>query len=133
MDPFLLKNQEITGNFDWISGQSGKINTFLEKYFLVIKFLSVLLSVMYIFMYCYCLYSCVWRYEYLSATCLIVVWCIITAWISMFLKWLIYTGIKNSDFGKLTFVMSFSRLQMLLGASYKSLVSSFTNLKWSLF
>ena len=32
-------------------------------------------------------------YEYSSITCLIVVWCIITTWVSVLLKWISYTGI----------------------------------------
>ena len=48
---FYWKIRGLSGNFDWISGKSWKINTFLEKYFLMIKFLSVLLSVMYMFMF----------------------------------------------------------------------------------
>ena len=72
---FNWKIREFSGNFDWISGKLGKINTFLEKYFLVIRFLSVLLSAMYIFMF----------------------WNMV---------------IKNNNFGKLTFVMSFSNLQI---------------------
>ena len=38
MDAFLMKNQGITREFDWISGESGKINIFLEKYFSVVNF-----------------------------------------------------------------------------------------------
>ena len=48
---FYWKIRELSENFDWVSGKSGKINTFLEKYFLVIKFLLVLLSFMCIFMF----------------------------------------------------------------------------------
>ena len=48
---FHWKIKVLSGNFDWISRKSRKTNTFLENYFLVIKFLPVLLSVMYIFMF----------------------------------------------------------------------------------
>ena len=48
---FYRKIRGLSGNFDWISGKSWKINRFQEKYFLMIKFLSFLLSVMHMFMF----------------------------------------------------------------------------------
>ena len=42
---------ELSGNFGWISGKSGKIKIFPENFFLLINFRLALLSIMHFFMF----------------------------------------------------------------------------------
>ena len=48
---FYWKIRELSGNFGWISGKSGKIDIFLQKYFSVVNFRFALFSVIPIFMF----------------------------------------------------------------------------------
>ena len=106
MDSFFLKNQEIIREF-WLD-----IGEIREQYFLVVNVWLALFSVMVIFMIwnIFLLFivmsinvpACIYVFkdvcEHSLVTCLTVLWCTITAWISVLLKWLIYTGIKKERF-----------------------------------
>ena len=89
---------EKSGNYIrefWLNiREIGKINIFLEKYFSVVNLQLALSPVMHIFMFWNIFllflamsimlqsgFLCLKIYQYSSVTCLIVVWCIITAWL----------------------------------------------------
>ena len=133
---FYWKISELSGNSGWISGKSGKIDIFRQKYFSVVNFLFALFSVIPIFIFwnitltlsCYEYYVAsrvvvfLRYFEYSSITCLIVAWCIIASRIIKVTN--LHRHLKKSGFREVNFNAVALQISKEFGYRYYSAVTS---------